>query len=114
MVGCQRRGLGRLSSGGSRGLRCGRRVDLLGIVVAVAGAFVDALARDAASAFDIGPTVVWGLYGLFYLTVIGSILTGPVGLVWGLVTRLAVGRAPATDPPVARPARHPGAAPSAP
>ena len=92
---------------------------LLGVAVAVGAAFVDAFTRDAAGAFDIGPTVVWGLYGLAYLVVIGSVVTAPVGIAWGVTTRLVVGPAavaspgsgpgePDTNEPGQRPTRQPG------
>ena len=93
---------------GAVGVGAGVAWVLLAVAVAVAGAFVDALARNAASAFDIGPTLIWGLYGLFYVTAIASVFTGPLGLLRGLLTRLVVGPRLAPGQPDTRPTRHPG------
>lgn len=78
---------------------------LLGIVVAVIAAYVDSLVRGAASAIDIGPTIVWAIYGLVVVTLVGSVVAGPVGLLWGVATWFVARRWAAPPIVVAHPHR---------
>jgi hypothetical protein len=77
---------------GAVGVGAGIAWVLLAVPVAVVAAFVDSFARGSASAVDLGPTLVWGVYALVLVTLIWSAMAAPIGLVWGIATRSVVHR----------------------
>jgi hypothetical protein len=77
----------------------------LGIAVAVIAAYVDSIVRGAASVIDLGPTMVWAIYGLVMVTLIGSVVAGPVGLIWGVTTWVVVRRSATRTEAVGHPHR---------
>ena len=62
---------------------------LLAILVSV----VDAVIRGAAGPFDgVGAGLVWGLYGMVVIGLFVSVVTVPLGILWGLLTWAIVRR----------------------